>query len=113
MMQALRTLRKQRGLTMKQLGEAVGAAESTISQYETGKRKPDYKTLIKLAEYLGVSTDYLLRGEGEDRPAPSDADIKFALFGDRETDDALLEEVKAFARFAKERKENGKTGGTV
>ena len=111
MMQALRTLRKQRGLTMKQLGEAVGAAESTISQYETGKRKPDYKTLIKLAEYLGVSTDYLLRGE--EGAAPSDADIKFALFGDRETDDALLEEVKAFARFAKERKENGKTGGTV
>lgn len=31
-----------------------------MSQYETGKRQPDYKTLLKVAEYFGVTTDYLL-----------------------------------------------------
>ena len=46
------------------------------------------------------------------RPAPtappSDADIKFALFGDRDIDDEVLEEVKAFAKFAQERMKNRK-----
>ena len=115
MIKMLRTLRKQKGITMKQLGEIVGAAESTISQYETGKREPDYETLLALAQFLGVSVDYLLLGkdENKDRTKISDADIKFALFGDREIDDDVFEEVKAFAQFAKERKINGKAGGTL
>ena len=62
MVKMLRTLRKQKGLSMKSLGAVVGVAESTISQYETGKREPDYEILLKLSEFLGVSVDYLLRG---------------------------------------------------
>ena len=34
---------------------------------------------------------------------PTDADLKLALFGSRDIDDALLEDVKAFARFTLER----------
>ena len=56
----IRELRKQKGITMKQLGASLGLAESTISQYETGHREPDIKTLTKLAEYFGVTVDYLL-----------------------------------------------------
>ena len=95
---------------MKELGATIGVAESTISQYETGKRQPDYETLLRLSEYFGVSVDYLL-GKETKKPTASgersvnDDDIKFALFGDAEIDDELYEEVKAFARFAKERKE--------
>lgn len=48
---------------MKELGIEIGVAESTISQYETGKRQPDYETLLKLSEYFGVSVDYLLGRE--------------------------------------------------
>lgn len=59
----LRELRKKCGLTMKELGIEIGVAESTISQYETGKRQPDYETLLKLSEYFGVSVDYLLGRE--------------------------------------------------
>ena len=59
----LRELRKKFGLTMKELGIEIGVAESTISQYETGKRQPDYETLLKLSEYFGVSVDYLLGRE--------------------------------------------------
>lgn len=66
MVKMLRTLRKQKGLSMKSLGAVVGVAESTISQYETGKREPDYEILLKLSEFLGVSVDYLLRGEEVD-----------------------------------------------
>lgn len=55
---------------MKDLGEAIGLAESTISHYETGKRQPDYETLLKLGEFFGVSVDYLLTGD-ENKKAPT------------------------------------------
>lgn len=53
-------LRKQRGLSQTALGNVLGVTRSTICQYESGKRQPDNDTLIKLADYFGVSTDYLL-----------------------------------------------------
>lgn len=59
-MNRIRELRKQAKITMKQLGKILGLAESTISQYETGKREPDHKTLLKISEYFHVSVDYLL-----------------------------------------------------
>ena len=48
----IRELRKAKGTTMKQLGVAIGLAESTISQYETGKRQPDNATLCRISDYL-------------------------------------------------------------
>lgn len=56
----IRELRKQHKMTMKQLGQVVGLAESTISQYETGKRQPDNETLLRLGEFFDVSVEYLL-----------------------------------------------------
>lgn len=78
-MKMLRTIRKERGMTMKALGEKVGVSESAISQYETGKREADFETLLKLSEILECSVDYLLRGDAENnfsslestRPLPS------------------------------------------
>lgn len=55
----LRELRKQKGLTMKQLGTELGMAESTVSLYETGKRNPDVQTLIRFADFFDVSLDSL------------------------------------------------------
>ena len=57
----IRYVRKLRGLTMKELGERVGVGESSISQYETGKREPDNETLLKIAEALDTTVDFLLR----------------------------------------------------
>lgn len=65
-MEQLKNMRKKYGLTMKQLGNEIGVAESTISQYESGKREPDYATLIKLANYFNVSIDFLLGREKSD-----------------------------------------------
>ena len=59
----IRGLRQNCGITMKELGSEIGVAESTISQYETGKRQPDYETLIDIADFFGVSVDYLLGRE--------------------------------------------------
>lgn len=70
-MEALRRLRKEKGISMKELGVKIGVAESTISQYETGKREPDFETLLKLGEFFNVSVDYLLRGEQYHEKTPA------------------------------------------
>ena len=65
----LRELRKKRGISLKELGEIIGVAESTVSLYENEKRQPDFSTLKKLADYFNVTTDYLLGRE--EKTAPS------------------------------------------
>lgn len=59
-MTKLKELRKEHKLSMKELGKILGLSESTISLYEAGKREPDIKTLIKIADYFNVSVDVLL-----------------------------------------------------
>ncbi len=59
-MNRLRELRKQRGLSMRELGDALGLSESTVSLYENGRRRPSHELLCRLADFFGVSVDYLL-----------------------------------------------------
>lgn len=56
----LRELRKKRKITQLKLAMDLGLNQNAISRYETGEREADYKTLIALADYFGVSIDYLL-----------------------------------------------------
>ena len=56
----IKEIRKAKKITAKQLADFVNVAESTMSLYENGKREPDYETLLKIADILGVTIDYLL-----------------------------------------------------
>ncbi len=56
----LRKLRKGRGMTQSELGGYVGLSKAVISKYETGIGYPSFDVLIRIAQYFGVSTDYLL-----------------------------------------------------
>lgn len=56
----IKQLREKKEVSQSELASNVGIARNTLSQYETGKRQPDYNTLLKFADYFGVSTDYLL-----------------------------------------------------
>ena len=53
-------LRKDRGLKQKDIAIELNVAVSTVSNYETDSHEPDLDNLCKLADMLGVSTDYLL-----------------------------------------------------
>lgn len=57
----LKALRKQSGMTLKQLGEQLHLAENTLSQYERGVRTPDVDTLLKMADFYSISVDELIR----------------------------------------------------
>ena len=58
----LRILMEQQNITQTALAAELGLSSSAISLYCTGKAYPEVSVLIKLASYLGVSTDYLLTG---------------------------------------------------
>ena len=62
-MEYLKAALKAKKMTQRELGQRIGCGESTISQYVNGKRSPDYETLLRIAEELDCSVDYLLRGE--------------------------------------------------
>ena len=53
------TLRKRR-LTQSQLSDATGITQAVISHYIKGTRMPTLRNLVKIADVLNVSTDYLL-----------------------------------------------------
>lgn len=65
--QRLLSLRKERKLTQKQLGKAVGVSDVTVGYWEKDQNKPGSVPLTKLARYFGVSENYLLTGN-EDSP---------------------------------------------
>lgn len=54
------SLRKERGLSQEDIGKLINKKRSTVSGYETEGKEPDIETLCFLAEYFGVSTDYLM-----------------------------------------------------
>ena len=56
----LSLLRKQAGLSQKQLGEVIGVSNKAICTMENGTRETTFERLVLLAEFFHVSTDYLL-----------------------------------------------------
>lgn len=56
----IRELRKESGLTQKQLAIKVDIPETTYQAYELGRNEPSLDTLTKLADVFEVSIDYLL-----------------------------------------------------
>ena len=57
--QNLQQVRTQKGLTQAQLAEKVSVTNATISNWESAYRSPDINDLVKLADALRVSLDYL------------------------------------------------------
>lgn len=58
----LKTLMEQNGINAKNLTRELGISNSSFTDWNKGKGKPSAETLIKLAQYFGVSMDWLLLG---------------------------------------------------
>ncbi len=59
----LRKLRKQKNLTQKQLADYLHVTDGAVAMWEHGRREPDVEILTKLADFYGVTVDYLLGRE--------------------------------------------------
>lgn len=108
MQNRIRELRKAKNLTMKELGAVVDLAESTISQYETGKRQPDNETLLRLGEFFGVPVDYILGNDMPVQPVPLD---NFTYAMQNETADLTEADKKLLLSMARQLKEARKQKG--
>lgn len=96
----------ERGLSVYAACTEIGLNRSAVNKWKQGG-KPNGTTAAKMAQFFGVTTDYLLGqsdSRGETRRTVSDDEIKFALFGGSgDISDAMYEEVKQFAAFVKQR----------
>ena len=63
-------LRKQQGWSQEDLAMHMGVSRQSVSKWESMASIPDLDKIVKLSELFGVSTDYLLKDEVDDAPAP-------------------------------------------
>ena len=56
----LKELRKSKGISQLKLALDLNTNQNTISRYENGEREPGIRELVMIADYFGVSLDYLL-----------------------------------------------------
>lgn len=55
-------LRKKKGITQEQLATALNISPQAVSKWETNTSQPDTQTLPIIADYFGVSIDWLFYG---------------------------------------------------
>lgn len=65
-MNRLKELRKSRGVTLRLLAEKIGLDHSTLAHQEQGRRNFSVETSQAIADYFGVSVDYLLGASPEE-----------------------------------------------
>ncbi len=68
-------------LSQTKLGHELKVHQTAISQWETGRTMPDIETSKALANYFGVSLDYLLGNDTEKTPAPKRHGTKIPVLG--------------------------------
>lgn len=59
----LKKLRKQRGLTQQDIADYLHVSTSSVGMWENGRRDPDTGVLLDIADFFGVTVDYLLGRE--------------------------------------------------
>ncbi len=72
-------LRKEKGLTQKELGELLFVTDKTVSKWERGLSLPSVSLLLPLSEVLGVTVTELLRGERTQTESLSVAEVEQLL----------------------------------
>ncbi len=75
----LKLLRENQGLSQQELADRLGIRQSTVGMWENGTNKPRNSTLVKIADYFGVSVDYLLGNTS--KPTPHRTGIQVPVLG--------------------------------
>ena len=59
----LKEIRLEKNVSQVKLAESIGVSKGIVSMWETGQREPTLSSLVSLADYFGVSIDYLVGRE--------------------------------------------------
>jgi transcriptional regulator with XRE-family HTH domain len=115
--QRIKEARRLKSLVQEDLARSLGVTVGTISGYERDYREPDLKTLARLAELLGVTTDYLL---GISNNPNNDSELKINGISEsiselskenRETLERLIRMMQTEERIKDEKVSGGKDRG--
>ena len=104
----IKAVRKQKGYTQQQLGDAIGVKQNTIAQYEINRNMPNGAAILAICKEFGVDRIWLETGAGEPfRPMDRDEQIaevlSHAIAGNDTARDRLI---RAFSRLPDEMFEN-------
>lgn len=113
----IRSLREKHNLTQEQIAKKIGISRGTYAHYEINKRRPDYETLIKIAEIFDVSTDYLVgRSDNpgykiiDDNKIESDPDLQIAFNAASDFSEEARKQTIDFINYIREKeKKSGRT----
>lgn len=91
----LKSLRKKCGYTQVSLAETLGVSKGTVAMWETGKRTPDFETLIRLSDLFDVRTDYIL-GKSNDSSSAKLSDDNIEQLGCWELESVYTDLMKLY-----------------
>lgn len=96
----IKAVRKQKGYTQQQLGDAIGVKQNTIAQYEINRNIPNGAAILAICKEFGVDRIWLETGAGEPfRPMDRDEEIAAVLSRAISHNDTAKERlIRAFSR---------------
>lgn len=98
---------KNKGITQVQLAERLGVGKQAVSEWKKGRSTAYMKRIGEIAEFLGVSVDYLVGNEERS----DNEKLSFALYGTSDIDEEVLEDVRKYAQIARRMREENKKEG--
>ena len=99
-------LRREKGLSQRQAALQLGVSQALLSHYETDAREPKLDFVIKVCEFYGVTTDYMLgcsaeRKDGATKLSEQVNDIIGSLEEIRQKEAALIEKLASLTMIPK------------
>ena len=103
----IKELLSQKGLKQKDLTDFLNLSKNAFTNWNNGNNNSYMKHLPKIAEFLGVSVDYLVGNEEQS----DNEKLSFALYGTSDVDEEVLEDVRKYAQIARRMREENKKEG--
>ena len=100
----LKKLRKEAGLTQVDVAEKLGISQPAYASWERGKKKPTQENLIKIAQILNVSVDYLVGNSKEKVDELDNIELLFRMNSKGLTEEEKIVFKKELIEFMEERK---------
>ncbi|KJU90643.1 DNA-binding protein [Streptococcus salivarius] len=100
----LKELRKQAHLTQVELAKRLGIGQSSYADWERGKKKPTQENLVKIAQILDVSIDYLVGNSEEKSDELDNIELLFRMNSKGLTEEEKEIFKKELIEFMEERK---------
>ena len=100
----LKDLRKQAELTQVDVAEKLGISQPAYASWERGVKKPTQENLVKIAQILNVSVDYLVGNSEEKNDELDSIELLFRMNSKGLTDEEKKVFKKELIKFMEERK---------